>query len=368
MIGALAFAMLASHAWAEDPVSNRSPTKTNKLTTVAITPGEETIVYTQMIGDAPGMNEMRNDDQDFGWTHTLDAPYSYIQWSDLTIVAADVQYDYGERDLVSADGQVLGPLYGPGWANRWSTTFAVPISLLSDGKLNVWVDIDSTHQGRWVLIESSTFRVAYVLRLDRDEAFRKMDEAWSAMSAAQQAAAVRSEAAFNRFTAQYATLTGRQVANLVEEVKSMNPAYMAINSRLMKALIAVESSNNFLALSSAGALGLGQKLTGQINARPAFQDLRANLNLSNFKYHALALDDRTIPERGIGMSLDYVAYLSNRPFINGDVDKILAAYNGGEGRLYGILKDPKKRDQWLNYFPKETRDYVPRIKKQVGIK
>jgi soluble lytic murein transglycosylase-like protein len=68
------------------------------------------------------------------------------------------------------------------------------------------------------------------------------------------------------------------------------------------------------------------------------------------------------------MSLDYVAYLSNRPFIDGDVDKILAAYNGGEGRLYGILKDPKKRDQWLSYFPKETRDYVPRIKKQAGIK
>lgn len=47
-----------------------------------------------------------------------------------------------------------------------TTTFTVPISLVSDGVLNVWLDIDSTHSTYYwaVTIGSSTFRVGYILK------------------------------------------------------------------------------------------------------------------------------------------------------------------------------------------------------------
>jgi hypothetical protein len=366
MIGALALVILTSDVWAKDPVPNHPPMKANKLRTVAVTPGEGTIVYTQMISDAPGMGEFRAYNQDFGWTHAFDAPYSYVQWSGLTIVAQDVDYDQGERDIVSADGQTLGPLTG-GDAGRWPTTFTVPITLLADGKVKVWVDIDSTHNmDVWqAIIESSTLRVAYVLRPDRDEAFRKMDEAWSAMSYEGRAATVKNESAFNRFAARYATLTGKQVANAIEEVKMGNPAYADIDSRLVKALISTESSNNFLALSSKGALGLGQKLTGAINAGLAFVDLQKDLDLSNFKYRNLALDYRTVPERSIGMALSYLDWLSSLPYVGNDVNRILAGYNCGPGCLRGLLKT--HGSEWSKWLCKETRDYIIGIKKRAGI-
>lgn len=106
----------------------------------------EEAVYTQTIGNAPGIGEYRWYNQDFGWTHTFDISDACILWSDLSIYAWDVDYDAsdGERDLIYGDGQYLGTLYG--YDGAWhTTTFTVPISLVSDGVLNVWLDIDSTH-------------------------------------------------------------------------------------------------------------------------------------------------------------------------------------------------------------------------------
>lgn len=127
----------------------------------------EEAVYTQTIGNAPGMGEYRWYNQDFGWTHTFDISDACILWSDLSIYAWDVDYDAsdGERDLIYGDGQYLGALYG--YNGVWhTTTFTVPISLISDGVLNVWLDIDSTHSTDcWaVTIGSSTFRVGYTLK------------------------------------------------------------------------------------------------------------------------------------------------------------------------------------------------------------
>jgi len=133
--------------------------------TYTISGGE--MVYTQTIGNAPGMGEYRWYNQDFGWTHTFDVSDACILWSDLSIYAWDIDYDApdGERDLIYCDGQYLGTLYG--YDKVWSTTtFTVPTSLLSDRTLNVWLDIDSTHSDYYwaVTIGSSTLRVGYILK------------------------------------------------------------------------------------------------------------------------------------------------------------------------------------------------------------
>lgn len=111
------------------------------------------------------MGEYRWYNQDFGWTHTFDISGACILWSDLSIYAWDVDYDApdGERDLIYGDGQYLGTLYGYNGA-RYNTTFTVPTSLLSDGVLDIWLDIDSTHTYYYwaITIGSSTLRVGYI--------------------------------------------------------------------------------------------------------------------------------------------------------------------------------------------------------------
>ena len=62
----------------------------------------------QWIGGAPGMDEYRWGDEDFGWTHTFDPECKEIYDVSLTIRAWDVDYAQGERDAVYADGVFLG--------------------------------------------------------------------------------------------------------------------------------------------------------------------------------------------------------------------------------------------------------------------
>lgn len=357
-----------STAWARDPIMYGPLGKLKRIRTEAVRPADEIVIYSQTISDAPGMGEWRSYNQDFGWTHTFDVAYSYVQWSDLNITALDVDYDEGQRDLIYADGQYLGPLQGgdSGW---WPTSFAVPIStLLPDGKLAIWVDVDSTHDyEKWmVTIGSSTLRVAYVLKPDREEAFRRLDDKWNTLSQREKASKVRNQAVFNGLTARYATMTARQVESAIEKVKASNPAYAKIETRLVKALIYVESANNFLALSDQGALGLGQKLTGAVNAKKAFANLQRTLDLAAYKYGSLALDSRTLPEQSIDLALAYLNWLANLPIVSNDIDRMLAAYNCGPGCLRRLLQS--EGSGWMRKLPDETKDYIPKIKEKAGTK
>ncbi len=103
---------------------------------------------TQTIGNAPGMDEYRWYDQDFGWTHTFDAGCKIIKRASLRIRAWDVDMCSGEVDKVYADDVYLGDLEGED--DTWSTTtFDIDPALLEDGALEVWIDIDATHEQRW---------------------------------------------------------------------------------------------------------------------------------------------------------------------------------------------------------------------------
>ena len=105
-------------------------------------------------------------DEDWGWAHTFNPANKVLISASLEIYAYDV--DSGatdpEVDVISADGTNLGNLAGA--SGTWSTnTFSVPVSLLADGTLNVWMDIDSTHSSyAWaVTLEYSKLTVVWDL-------------------------------------------------------------------------------------------------------------------------------------------------------------------------------------------------------------
>jgi len=212
----------------------------------------------------------------------------------------------------------------------------------------------------------------------RAEAFRKMDERWNTLRYEDRVKIVKNTDTLSRFTGRYATLRGDRVKSMIDRIKATNPNYANINTRLVEALIFVESSNNFLALSPKGALGLGQIMRGTavgttVDATTAFTNLQSNLDLSSFIYNNLALDNRTMPERNVNMTLNYIVWLSERPYIGSDIDKMLAAYNWGPGRLAEFLRELRKHgkeDEWFKELSVEhpVRKYIEEIKKRAGIR
>ena len=115
-------------------------------------------ITVQYIGSAPGMDEYRGANDDFGWSHTFDPTGKVIFDVELTIHAYDVDYDQGEIDNVYADGVLLGPLVGDTGENWTDTVFAINPAMLADGQLNILLDIDVAGEGWDVLIDYSRLR------------------------------------------------------------------------------------------------------------------------------------------------------------------------------------------------------------------
>ncbi len=103
------------------------------------------------LGNAPGMDEYRWADEDFGWAYNFDVSCKEIMELKLWIQAWDVDYAEGERDAVWVNGVKIGYLYGVD--EQWRMTqFLIDPSILieSNGVLKVWIDIDET-EGDWAL-------------------------------------------------------------------------------------------------------------------------------------------------------------------------------------------------------------------------
>lgn len=112
--------------------------------------------------------------QDWGWDHTVSyspdpCPYgsgvfSFLSGS-LTVHAWGVHDD--DPTLIYADGVLLGSLQTqPSGCNAWTTTtFNLSPeflqSKLTDGTLNVWMNIDSTWSGTGVILDWSKLIVNY---------------------------------------------------------------------------------------------------------------------------------------------------------------------------------------------------------------
>ncbi len=118
---------------------------------------------------------------------------------------------------------------------------------------------------------------------------------------------------------------------------------------LLFAMIATESGGKVHVHSKAGAAGLLQfmRRTGQVYG------LR---DVDGF-------DQRLDP---VAATRANVAYLNERfEELNDNLEKALAAYNGGESRMQGLQRKLGGASLWDNrmYYalPRETREYVPRI-------
>ncbi|MFN8575223.1 MAG: lytic transglycosylase domain-containing protein [Candidatus Sericytochromatia bacterium] len=106
-----------------------------------------------------------------------------------------------------------------------------------------------------------------------------------------------------------------------------------VDPKLVLALIARESSFRANAVSSAGAVGLGQLMPGTAKD--------------------MGVEDRYNPEQNIMGTVKYLNWLLKRT--NGDVDKALASYNMGIGAVEKYIKTGKE-------FPTGVRGYVADIK------
>jgi membrane-bound lytic murein transglycosylase D len=76
------------------------------------------------------------------------------------------------------------------------------------------------------------------------------------------------------------------------------------------------------------------------------------------------IDERSDPEKATVAAARYLKTLHK--MFNGDWHLVLAAYNGGLGRLQRAMKTAKDDDFWSlasssRYLPRETREYVPLI-------
>ncbi|HEX5475632.1 MAG TPA: LysM peptidoglycan-binding domain-containing protein [Vicinamibacterales bacterium] len=112
----------------------------------------------------------------------------------------------------------------------------------------------------------------------------------------------------------------------------------------------IESSFKTNALSKASAKGPWQFM----KATAKEQGLETNW----------FVDERSDPEKATEAAADYLKSL-NKMF-DGNWDLVLAAYNGGPGRVQRAMKRSGLTDFWAlartaKYLPRETREYVPMI-------
>jgi membrane-bound lytic murein transglycosylase D len=131
----------------------------------------------------------------------------------------------------------------------------------------------------------------------------------------------------------------------------MAPAYIeaGLPEALLFAMMATETGGKVHSYSRAGAAGPLQfmRYTGRM-------------------YGLKVVDGFDLRLDPASASRANVAYLNDRfKELNNDLEKALAAYNGGEGRMRNLHRRHNGAPLWDNkvYYslPAETRDYVPRV-------
>jgi peptidoglycan lytic transglycosylase D len=99
------------------------------------------------------------------------------------------------------------------------------------------------------------------------------------------------------------------------------------------------------------------------SAKGPWQFMKATAVENGLK-HDWFIDERSDPQKATVAAAKYLKTL-NKMF-NGDWHLVLAAYNGGLGRVQRAMKRAHTEDFWdlsvsTRYLPKETREYVPMI-------
>ncbi|PKF79582.1 LruC domain-containing protein [Vibrio sp. vnigr-6D03] len=109
-------------------------------------------------------------DQDYSWQHSISLPTgAQVTESTLTIYAYDIDSEpshgeNGEYDSISVDGSMLTPGFLQGTNRTWSTTvFDLPVASLSDGIIDVDLDIDMARRTWKTTLNYSLMTVTYII-------------------------------------------------------------------------------------------------------------------------------------------------------------------------------------------------------------
>ena len=109
--------------------------------------------------------------------------------------------------------------------------------------------------------------------------------------------------------------------------------------------------------------GFKTNALSKASAKGPWQFMKATA-IENGLKHDWFVDERSDPEKATIAAAKYLKTLHK--MFGGDWNLVLAAYNGGLGRVQRAMKKAKTDDFWelsdgSRYLPKETREYVPLI-------
>jgi len=109
--------------------------------------------------------------------------------------------------------------------------------------------------------------------------------------------------------------------------------------------------------------GFKPNALSKASAKGPWQFMKATAQ-ENGLHHDWYIDERSDPEKATLAAAKYLKTLNK--LFDGDWNLVLAAYNGGPGRVQRAMKRSGKDDFWdladsSRYLPKETREYVPLI-------
>lgn len=125
----------------------------------------------------------------------------------------------------------------------------------------------------------------------------------------------------------------------IDKAIEQNANKYGVDSNLIYSIMLNESNFNPDVISSTSNKGLMQ----------VSDELLADNNITG--------DNWTNPMLNVMVGTKYFSYLQK--YFNGDLEKSIAAYNAGEGRVGRLVK--QYGDNWKNYLPQETKNYLPKV-------
>ena len=157
----------------------------------------------------------------------------------------------------------------------------------------------------------------------------------------------------------YVELFQGRLRDYIEESLSRGARYLPMIQAVFKA----EGLPLDLAYIPIIESGFKTNALSKANAKGPWQFMKATAVEQGLK-HDWYVDERSDPEKATLAAAKYLKTL-NKMF-NGDWHLVLAAYNGGLGRVQRAMKSAGTEDFWElsdspRYLPKETREYVPLI-------
>ena len=158
---------------------------------------------------------------------------------------------------------------------------------------------------------------------------------------------------------QYVELFQGRLRDFIQDGLTRGTQYLPMIQRVFRA----EGLPLDLAYIPIIESGFKPNAVSRAKAKGPWQFMKATA-LENGLHHDWYIDERSDPEKATVAAAKYLKTLNK--IFDGDWNLVLAAYNGGPGRVQRAMKRSGKEDFWdlsrsSKYLPRETREYVPLI-------